>query len=286
MPKKLLVADDSITIQKVVSLTFAGEDVAIESVANGDLVLDKVRDFKPDIVLADVFMPGRNGYEVCAGIKESPELSKIPVVLLVGTFEPFDEEEASRAKCDAYLTKPFDTSELLQVVHSLWGGEAPEKLPHELEEATDFPREGIDVPTEVKVDETAIEKPIEPFAIGEPPPSLRLVSERTRESFLSSTRVLDLFGSDLAIPGCGLAAAPLTAGALDSTPGVAAAMEPEALPAGSALGIELSEEALNAIVERVVRRMSQDVVREVAWEVVPELSEMIIRQCLEEKGKI
>lgn len=125
MPKKLLVADDSVTIQKVISLAFAGEDVVIESVANGDQAIHKAKEIKPDIVLADVFMPGRNGYEVCARIKEDPELSKIPVVLLVGTFEPFDETEASRAKCDAYLTKPFDTSELLQVVHSLWGGEVP-----------------------------------------------------------------------------------------------------------------------------------------------------------------
>lgn len=183
MPKKLLVADDSVTIQKVVGLTFAGEDVVIESVANGDLAIEKVREFMPDIVLADVFMPGRNGYEVCATIKEDPELSKIPVVLLVGTFEPFDEVEASRVKCDAYLTKPFDTSELLQVVRSLAGDEPTKRIPDESEQAGNFAEE-------VRGQEIATDRIPEWF---QPPPPLPLVSDRTRESFLGANRVLDLF---------------------------------------------------------------------------------------------
>src|SRR5687768_2198600 len=119
MTKKLLVADDSITIQKVVSLSFAGEDVVIHSVSNGDQALERIRAVMPDLVLADVFMPGRNGYEVCAAIKDDPNLRQIPVILLVGTFEPFDEAEATRVKSDGRLTKPFDTGEMVDLVHSL-----------------------------------------------------------------------------------------------------------------------------------------------------------------------
>jgi len=279
MPKKLLVADDSVTIQKVVGLTFAGEDVVIESVANGDLAIEKVKEFMPDIVLADVFMPGRNGYEVCAAIKEDPELSKIPVILLVGTFEPFDEVEASRVKCDGFLTKPFDTSELLQIVRSLVGDEPTMRIPDESEKAGDFAEE-------VRVQEIASNQIAEPL---QPAPTLRLVSNRTRESFLGANRVLDLFGPDNNVPiyaPTPALTAQVTGTIFETVAGATVAAKAEFLPHTAVSAAELSEETLNAIVERVVRRMSQDVVREVAWEVVPEMSEAIIRQCLEEKGKV
>jgi len=273
MPKKLLVADDSITIQKVVCLTFAGEDVVIESVANGDLAIERVKEFRPDIVLADIFMPGRNGYEVCAAIKEDPEFSMIPVVLLIGTFEPFDEAEAARVKCDAYLTKPFDTSELLQIVHSLVGGEPP--IPDESEKAGDLAEE-------VRVQGNAVGQIPE---TPQPLPPLRLVSDRTRESFLGADRVLDIFGPDNKTPIYMPALVqPVQAmGTVSQTVAAATVAVKSELPPPAG---ELSEDTLNAIVERVVQRISQDVVREIAWEVVPEMSEIIIRQCLAEKGKI
>ena len=121
MTLKLLVADDSVTIQKIINLAFNAEDAVVESVSSGDAAMDAVRVFKPDVILADVFMPGCNGYEVCERIKRDPELQNIPVILLVGTFEPFDEPEASRVRCDAHLSKPFDTSELIETVRSLVG---------------------------------------------------------------------------------------------------------------------------------------------------------------------
>ena len=119
MTLKIFVADDSTTTQKVVGLAFSGEDVTIEAVSDGDAALDSIRKFRPDVVLADVVMPGCNGYEVCASIKENPEIAAIPVILLVGAFEPFDESEAARVKSDGCLTKPFDTSELTQMIRSL-----------------------------------------------------------------------------------------------------------------------------------------------------------------------
>jgi CheY-like chemotaxis protein len=119
MTLKIFVADDSATIQKVVGLAFSGEDVTIEAVSDGDAALDSIKKFRPDVVLADVVMPGCNGYEVCSRIKEDPEFSTIPVILLVGAFEPFDELEAARVKSNGCLTKPFDTSELTQMIRSL-----------------------------------------------------------------------------------------------------------------------------------------------------------------------
>src|SRR5688572_27521383 len=104
MGSRILLADDSITIQKVVNLTFADEGIEVVSVSNGDQAERRLREINPDLVLADIFMPGKNGYELCETIKNSPQFSSVPVVLLVGAFEPFNEIEAQRVQADAHLT--------------------------------------------------------------------------------------------------------------------------------------------------------------------------------------
>ncbi len=119
MASKILLADDSITIQKVVNLTFADEDIEVVAVSNGDLAERRLVDVHPDLVLADIFMPGKNGYELCEMIKSSPDYHHIPVVLLVGAFEPFDQMEANRVKADAHLTKPFESRNLVETVRRL-----------------------------------------------------------------------------------------------------------------------------------------------------------------------
>src|SRR5262249_49597419 len=82
---------------------------------------------RPALVLADIFMPGKNGYEVCDYIKNEPSLSAIPVILLVGAFEPFDSNEASRVKADGHLTKPFEIKVLISAVNSLITATAEQK---------------------------------------------------------------------------------------------------------------------------------------------------------------
>jgi hypothetical protein len=67
----------------------------------------KIADLRPDLVLADVFMPVRNGYEVCKFVKDDSSLAHIPVILLVGAFDPLDEQEAQRVGADGVLKKPF-----------------------------------------------------------------------------------------------------------------------------------------------------------------------------------
>lgn len=119
MSKKLLLADDSITIQKVIGITFANEDYSLSVVDNGDAALEKARAQQPDLVLADVFMPGKNGYELCAAIKADPALQQIPVLLLAGTFEPFDEAKARKAGADGWIAKPFESQALIDRVEEL-----------------------------------------------------------------------------------------------------------------------------------------------------------------------
>src|SRR6266851_1621551 len=126
MPKSLLVADDSLTIRKVIGMILSSEDVRVLSVDNGLEAVSKARELHPDLVLADVTMPGMSGYEVCEAIKSDPNTQGIPVLLLAGSFEPFDENRARAAQADAHLMKPFDSQSLLTKIWELLGmsGEA------------------------------------------------------------------------------------------------------------------------------------------------------------------
>src|SRR5437870_3316747 len=100
----------------------------VTTVADGEQALEKLEQVAPDIVLADVFMPGVGGYELCRFIKQSERFRKIPVMLLVGYFEPFDEAEARRAGADAVVTKPFQSiRQLVGRVGSLLGGQSAEE---------------------------------------------------------------------------------------------------------------------------------------------------------------
>jgi len=119
MPKKILLADDSITIQKVVELTFSDGDYEVTAVNNGAKAIQKLSEMRPDIILSDIIMPEKNGYEVCEFVKSHPEYRNIPVVLLTGTFEPFDPDRAEKAGCDAVVTKPFESQSLIHKIEEL-----------------------------------------------------------------------------------------------------------------------------------------------------------------------
>lgn len=133
MAHTLLLADDSVTIQRVIELTFADEDVQVVAVSDGDQAIARLDSAPPDIVLADIGMPGKNGYEVARYVKQSPKLSHIPVVLLTGAFEPVDHARAAEVKCDGVLAKPFEpqlvigrVKELLSPAASPAAGVAPQ----------------------------------------------------------------------------------------------------------------------------------------------------------------
>lgn len=119
MSKKLLLADDSVTIQKVIEITFANQDYDLTIVGNGDEALEKAKLNAPDLIIADIIMPGKNGYELCSAIKSVPELAQTPVLLLAGSFEPFDEEKARSVGADSWIAKPFESHALIEKVKTL-----------------------------------------------------------------------------------------------------------------------------------------------------------------------
>ncbi len=132
MSKSLLVADDSLTIRKVIGMVFATEDFQITAVDNGLEAIARARELKPDLVLADVMMPGKSGYEVCEAIKSDLDTQHIPVLLLAGTFEPFDESRARGVRADDYIVKPFESQVLLDKVRTLTGVPRPAEIPRQV----------------------------------------------------------------------------------------------------------------------------------------------------------
>lgn len=186
MSHKLLLADDSVTIQRVIELTFADEDVQLTAVGDGRLAIERIQADPPDIVLADVGMPEKDGYEVAAFIKNDPRYAHIPVLLLTGAFEPVDEDRARAVGCDGVLAKPFEPQMVITRVKELLA-EASRPVPlHRAAAgpagvpAADLPvAEGLDavmdgtsltfVPTMLP-STFAPERPVTPFVAEEPAP--------------------------------------------------------------------------------------------------------------------
>jgi CheY-like chemotaxis protein len=118
MSRKLLLADDSITIQKVVELILAEEGFEIKATNNGEEALNIIPSFKPDVILADIEMPKINGYQLCENIKQDTSMHDIPVILLAGAFEPIDEDLATQVKADDFIIKPFESQELISKINA------------------------------------------------------------------------------------------------------------------------------------------------------------------------
>jgi CheY-like chemotaxis protein len=179
MARKLLLADDSITIQKVVELILADEGFDIRVTSNGEEALDVISSFRPDVILADIEMPRINGYQLCEKIKQDPSMRGIPVILLSGAFEPIDEKLAKQVNADDFIIKPFESQELTNKINAVLavsnfsGREEIESIVEavELEKATvkediwameEIPESaGVDAPTAEKGTEAGTEELIE-----------------------------------------------------------------------------------------------------------------------------
>lgn len=118
MASKLLLADDSVTIQKVVELILSEEGFEIKTTNNGEEALSLISSFRPDVILADIEMPKLNGYQLCEKIKQDTSMRDVPVILLAGAFEPINKELAQRVKADDFIIKPFESQDLINKIRS------------------------------------------------------------------------------------------------------------------------------------------------------------------------
>ena len=119
MSIKVLVADDSITIQKVIGIIFGGDEYSLTVVDNGKAAVEKACEINPDILLIDALMPGMTGYEVAEAVRSIPALAGKPILILTGSFEPFDEEKAKKCGADDFIAKPFESQQIITKVKEL-----------------------------------------------------------------------------------------------------------------------------------------------------------------------
>ncbi len=116
---RILLADDSPHAQRMGERILREEGFEVVSLTDGDAAMARLADVDPDLILADVFLPGKSGFELCRYVKNEPRFKHVRVVLTAGLLEPFDEEEAKRAGCDAILKKPFEASKVVSTIDPL-----------------------------------------------------------------------------------------------------------------------------------------------------------------------
>ncbi len=171
MGARILVADDSVTIQKVIELTLSKEDFQIIPARTGEEAIRKAKEVRPDLMLIDTVMPDKSGYEVCRVLKADPLLKDVPVIFLPGTFEAFDRNEAFKAGAEDFVTKPFESQTLLSKVKQLLFSRStlPPQAPPRVQELAkeEISREELfqllEMPAGAVQEEAAPPTPHEPF---------------------------------------------------------------------------------------------------------------------------
>ncbi len=151
MIKKILVADNSITIQKIVAMAFEHEDAVVEGISKGKDALDKMKTFEPDIVLADIDMRDLTGFELSKKIKNDPKFNSTKVLLLASDFEDFNKSLFDSSGADDHISKPFKSEDIIKKVNDLLS----EKLPDSIDETINLTPVDLDV--SVESTETTIE---------------------------------------------------------------------------------------------------------------------------------
>ena len=299
--KTILLADDSITIQKVVELTFSDGDYRVFCVSNGAQALRKVAEVKPDVVLLDVIMPEKNGYEVCETLKADPATASIPVLLLCGTFEPFDARRAEAAGASGHLTKPFESHALVARVEELMtarvlrpGSSTPARVVIEEETPEDLAdRPALETPAPAVAAAAAgpgssasfeVPRPVAPIPV-EPPARPAVAVPFAAPDAAEGGAYLGFAdlgvgeGEEMVVPDRYDASTPVPQAAADPKPGT---MDPRSPVRPAAEATALSDEALDRLADLVVKKMTDRVVREIAWEILPGVAESVVRQRIKE----
>ncbi len=258
---KLLLADDSVTIRNLVEQTFADEGFDVTTVTNGEDAMWKFTELQPDIVILDVDMPEPNGYKICEIIKQDELVRHIPVLLIVGSFEPFDQNEAERVGADGFLTKPFQSiSDLILRVEELVGIEKGIANPAETADIDNLLERSFsetdDVTDEHSVELLLGDAGMDDEIIETSYPSRDFAED---DEIIVATKV----SGDSALRLDGVIDLPLVD--------------------GDSFANEPSEEFVALVVRRVIEKLSDKVVREIAKETVPKIAEKLIREALEEK---
>ncbi|MCX7793252.1 MAG: response regulator [Thermodesulfovibrionales bacterium] len=292
MATKVLLADDSITIQKVVELILTEHGFEVKTVNNGQEALTTMLSYTPDIVLADAEMPVLNGYQLCERIKNNSRTKHIPVILLAGAFEPIDVELVKNVKADGTLTKPFEAQELLSKINSFLGRKE-KKMEEELIEEpspvtalTEESEEAIMVEEEI----WEVEEPAEQITIEESPevitqPEQKIVPLTEERSFTVEEKT--------AIPEqplTGISKESFERAIRDAVAGIIASSDlPSIIRAAVKDSVEkMLAERLPYLIEDLTKELLKgslsgisSEIEKVLWETLPELAETLITKEIE-----
>lgn len=290
---KLLLADDSVTIRKVVELTFADEGYEVVSVSTGAEAIEKFDAFKPDIVIADIHMPEPTGYQICDRIKQDETTRHIPVLLVVGSFEPFDPTEAERVGADGFLTKPFQSiRDLIIRVDELIGPQKRAASPAETADIDKLYEQSFSDTSdgEANVDEL-VDLVLGDAGMDDEIIEMSHPSEISREAASTATNnIAD--ETDSGVPANGGIAASFVGGNVEErrvndNVVVKHLRRKTDIRAGenAAADDEPTEELVNRIAHRVIEKLSDRVIREIAKEEVPRITERLIREALDDEKK-
>jgi CheY-like chemotaxis protein len=302
---KLLLADDSLTIQRVVELTFAGEDVEVVAVGDGEQAIARIPIERPDVVLADIGMPKRSGYDVAAFVKGHPDLSHIPVLLLAGAFEPVDEARAQQVRCDGVLVKPFEPQQVVARVRALFARQdvaAPPPSPPPTQERPAEPNRrseeyfddldaaltargrdhGVPARAASYEPKEAAVPTIEEVLFAEPSPSVSLSQPRDVTAVTGANRGATESSRDaVAVAERPNVIADVFAAlfAAEQGGGVPTLPVTPATPAGPVV----SEALVDEVTRRVLERLAPDAARGLVTQIVTDVAERLVR---DEIGRI
>jgi CheY-like chemotaxis protein len=276
VPTKILVADDSATMRRVLEMTFAGEDARVLSVDNGDAAVTKASELVPDVVFADASMSGVDGYEVARRIKSSPQLAKVAVIVMASQHTPYDDGKGRAAGVDDHIPKPFDTQSVIDKVAQVLA--RPRMMP--ASQAGEAPRQAPPAP-----------RPAPPVAAAPGAPARPAVGNATRMGIGGPVpQPAPARPAQAPMPAAASAAAPQPMRSAAPAPVAAAASvaRPAAAPAPAPAtaidtatatmaqklgGLGLSREQVEGVLA-----LSREVVEQVVWEVVPVLAEQLIKE--------
>lgn len=307
MPTKILVADDSATMRRVLEMTFAGEDANVVSVDNADAALNKLGDFGADVVFVDAALTGVDGYEVTRRIKA--QHGKVAVIVMASQHNPYDDGKGRAAGVDDHISKPFDTQSVIDRVGQVLarprtapaGADAarPPAAPAMARPPAPAPvpaaaaaaaapvapaasaqrmaqgtRLGLGAPVPLAPGAPALHASAKPAAAPQPTPAAPLRANAT----------VPMAPVSPAKPV--VAPAPPVAVARPPAPAPTPAAAPAASPALASVGAQASAELAGKLGQLGLTReqvegvlaLSREVIEQVVWEVVPELAEQLIKE--------
>lgn len=263
----LLVADDSLAVQRLIALTFAGHDVSVITAGDGDEAVRMLDEAPPDIVLADIDMPGASGYDVADHMRRSATLAHVPVLLMASAFDPIEEGRAASVGAVAVLTKPIEPEALVRQVKDLIGGPratAPAPRPVLLSAVPTPARTG----NASALDDyfAQLDQAIAARVAVPAPPAVEPVVEVVSEAAVSQPSLASAFSAILDAEQNG------------GDEAVLADLMP---PMAGAAPMVISDELVERIARRVIDHLSDQPLRDTLAEAVSQTAERLVTQEIE-----